>query len=356
MRRRAESGRRSIRALGRTPGCVTFLHLIRESAVELHRRQILSLAAGAVSLSALPRSAGAQVYPSRPVTLYVSYPAGTATDITLRTLTSAAEKHLGQPFVIENRPGAAGVLASQQVATSAQPDGYSIVQVPLTVFRTPFLRKTAYDPAKDFTYIIGVTGYVYGIVVRADSPFKTFQDLIAYAKANPGKISYGTNGPTSTQHVSMLQIGKHFGVDWLHVPYKGGNESINALLGGHIDAVADVTVWAPQVDAGQLRLLVTFGANRTKRWPDVPILKEVGFDLVATSPYGLAGPKGMNPAVVKTLHDALRKGMDDPAFRATMEKLDQEIWYLGSEDYRTYAIREIAAQKQVVEEFGLKQD
>jgi tripartite-type tricarboxylate transporter receptor subunit TctC len=154
----------------------------------------------------------------------------------------------------------------------------------------------------------------------------------------------------------MLQIGKHFGLDWVHVPFKGGNESINALLGRHIDAVADVTVWAPQVDAGQLRLLVTFGAGRTRRWPNVPTLKDSGFDLVATSPYGLAGPKNMNPMAVKALHDALKKGMDNPAFRATMEKLDQELWYLGSEDYRAYAMREIAVQKQVVEEFGLKLD
>jgi tripartite-type tricarboxylate transporter receptor subunit TctC len=324
--------------------------------MKLQRRQFLSLAAGAATFSASTRMARAQAFPTRPVTLYIPYPAGTATDITVRTLASAAEKHLGQPFVIENRPGAAGVLAPQQVATTAQPDGYSIVQIPLTVFRTPFLRKTVYDPAKDFTFIIGVTGYVYGVVVRADSPFKTFQDLIAHAKANPGKISYGTNGPTSTQHVAMLQIAKHFGINWVHIPFKGGNESLNALMGGHIDAVADVTVWAPQVDAGQLRLLVTFGAGRTRRWPNVPNLKEVGFDMVATSPYGLAGPKNMDPMVVKVLHDVLRKGMDDPAFKATMEKLDQELSYQNSADYHAYAMKEIAAQKQVVEEFGLKQD
>jgi tripartite-type tricarboxylate transporter receptor subunit TctC len=322
--------------------------------MKLQRRQFLSLAAGAVAASTVPRIAGAQAYPARPVTLVVPYPGGTATDITLRTLTSAAEKEFGQPFVIDNRPGGAGTLGPQQVAMTGQPDGYTIAQIPLTVFRTPFLRKTPYDPTKDFTYIIGITGYVYGLVVKADSPFKTFQDLITYAKANPGKITFGTNGPTSTQHVAMLQIGKHFGVNWVHVPYKGGTESLNALLGGHIDCVADVTVWAPQVDAGQLRLLTTFGPTRTKRWPTVPNLKELGFDLVATSPYGLAGPKNMNPDVVKKLHDVLKKAMDDPAFKATMEKLDQELAYMSSADYHAYAMREIELQKKVVEEFNLK--
>jgi tripartite-type tricarboxylate transporter receptor subunit TctC len=324
--------------------------------LRLQRRQFLTLAAGALSCPAVAGRARAQAYPSRPVTLVVPYPAGTATDITLRTLTAAAEKQFGQPFVIDNRPGGAGTLGPAQVATTALPDGYTIAQIPLPVFRMPFLRKTNYDPAKDFTYIIGITGYVYGIVVRADAPWKTFLDLVADAKKNPGKINYGTNGPASTQHVSMLLIGKHYGLDWVHVPFKGGPESINALMGGHIHAIADVTVWAPQVDAGQLRLLVTFGATRTRRWPNVPTLKELGFDMVATSPYGLAGPKNMNPPAVKALHDSLRKGMDDPAFRATMEKLDQELWYQSSEDYHAYAMREIALQKQVVEEFGLKQE
>ena len=324
--------------------------------MELKRREFLGLTAGAVSMTVFAEPAAAESYPARPITLYVPYPAGTATDTTLRALTSAARKYLGQPFVVENRPGVAGTLAPQQVATTSQPDGYSIVQIPLTVFRMPALRKTPYDPAKDFTYIIGVTGYIYGIVVRADSPFKTFQDLIAFAKANPGKINYGTNGPASTQHIAMLQIGKHFGVDWTHIPFKGGNESIPALLGHHIDAVADVTIWAPQVDAGELRLLVTFGATRTKRWPNVPTLKEVGFDTVVTSPYGLAGPKGMSPDIVATLHDAFRKAMDDPEFVKTMNLLDQELWYQNSADYRAYALKEIAGQKQIVDEFGLQQN
>jgi tripartite-type tricarboxylate transporter receptor subunit TctC len=258
--------------------------------------------------------------------------------------------------VIENKPGAAGTLAPAQVAATAQPDGYTITQIPLVVFRAPFLRKTNYDPARDFSYIIGVTGYVYGVVVRSDSPWKAFQDLLADAKANPGKISYGTPGANTTQHITMMQIAKQHGIDWVHVPFKGGPESINALLGGHINASADTTAWGPQVNAGQFRLLATFGASRTKSWPTAPTLREVGVNMVVTSPYGLAGPKGMDPKIVKILHDAFKKGMDEPSFRATMEKLDQELWYVSSEDYRTYALREIAEQKRVVEEFGLKPD
>jgi tripartite-type tricarboxylate transporter receptor subunit TctC len=197
---------------------------------------------------------------------------------------------------------------------------------------------------------------VYGVVVRSGSPWKTFQELLADAKANPGKISYGTPGANTTQHVTMMQIAKQHGINWVHVPFKGGPESINALLGGHINASADTTAWGPQVNAGQFRLLATFGAARTKSWPTVPTLREAGINMVVTSPYGLAGPKGMDTRIVKILHDAFKKGMDEPSFRATMEKLDQELWYVSSEDYQAYALREIEEQKRVVEEFGLKPD
>jgi tripartite-type tricarboxylate transporter receptor subunit TctC len=324
--------------------------------MKLLRRQFLRLAASAAAVPMVVRFTSAQAYPVRPVTLVVPYPAGTATDMTLRALTSATQKHLGQPFVIENKPGAAGVLAPTQVAATAQPDGYTITQIPLVVLRAPFLRKTTYDPAKDFTYIIGLAGYTYGVVVRSDSPWKTFQELLADAKANPGKINYGTPGANTTQHVTMLQIAKQNGINWVHVPFKGGPEIITALLGGHIHASADTTAWGPQVNAGQFRLLVTFGASRTRSWPSVPTLREAGVDLAAVSPYGLAGPKGMNPATVKILHDAFHKGMQEPSFVAVMNQLDQEFLYRNTEDYGNDVMNEIAQQKKLVEDLGLREE
>jgi tripartite-type tricarboxylate transporter receptor subunit TctC len=322
-----------------------------EMLMATRRRVLMTLAATAI---AGPAVAEAQDFPSKAVTLIVPFSPGGATDVVLRALARSTEKHLGQPIVIENRPGAAATVGPAQMAR-AKPDGYTIASIALTVFRLPFMRKATYDPVADFTYIIGVAGYTYGVVVRSDSPWKTFQEFLADARANPDKIDYGTSGHGSTTHITMEQVAKQAGAKFVHVPFKGAADGVNALLGGHIQAQADTTTWAPQVNSGDFRLLVTFGAQRTKHWPDVPTLREFGFDMVANSSWGLAGPKGMDPKVVKTLHDAFKLGMEEPDFVAVMENLDQENVYLNSEDYRKDVLRQISEQKQIVEEFGLKQ-
>jgi tripartite-type tricarboxylate transporter receptor subunit TctC len=298
----------------------------------------------------------AQDFPSAPVVLIVPWPAGGTTDIGMRALASATEKHLKQKIVIENRPGAAGVLGPQQVAQNAAPDGYTLAQIAITVFRYPFMRKTTLDPANDFTYIIGVSGYTFGVVVRSDAPWKTFQEFLAYAKANPGKVNYGTPGAGTTLHITMEQVAKKQGIKWTHVPFKGTSETTGALLGGHIDAVADASGWAPLVNAGQLRLLVIWNAARSKNYPSVPTLRETGVDLVSNSPFGIAGPKGMDPKVVKILHDAFKKGAEEPSYIESMIKLDQEAAYMSSDAYRRYALETLAEQKTLIGDLGLKQD
>jgi tripartite-type tricarboxylate transporter receptor subunit TctC len=247
-------------------------------------------------------------------------------------------------------------LGPQQVAQNAAPDGYTLVQIPITVFRFPFMRKTSLDPATDFTYIIGVSGYTFGVVVRNDAPWKTFKELIDYARANPGKINYGTPGAGTTLHITMEQIAKQQGIKWTHVPFKGTSETTGALLGGHVDAVADATGWASLVNGGQLRLLVLWTAARSKNWPDAPTLREVGIDMVSNSPFGIAGPKGMDPAVVRIIHDAFKKGADDPVYLEAAAKLDQEPAYMNSNDYRRYAAGQLVEQKKLIEDLGLKQE
>jgi len=319
-----------------------------------HRRQFLHLAAGAAVLPFAPPLARAQAYPTRPVTLIVPFAAGGTTDVALRALATASEKHLGQSIVVENRTGAGGTLGPAQMAASSKPDGYTVSQLPITVFRLPFISRTSFDPTKDFTFIIGVTGYTFGVVVRSDAPWKTFQDLLSDAAAKPGTITYGTPGAGTTPHITMERIAKLRSIKWVPVPFKGVAESTTALLGGHIDAVADSTGWAPQVNEGKFRLLVTWGAARTKNWPAVPTLREAGIDMVSNSPYGIGGPRGMNPEIVKVLHDAFRKGLDEPSNVATMAQLDQERFYLSSEEYQTFALQQIAQEKRMVEELGLR--
>jgi tripartite-type tricarboxylate transporter receptor subunit TctC len=309
----------------------------------------------AAAFFALAGIAQAQQFPARSVTLIVPWPPGGSTDIAMRALAQATEKHLGQPIVIENRPGAAGTLGPGNMAATARPDGYTVAQLPISVFRIPYIQKTVWDPGKDFTYVIHLTGYTFGAVVRADAPWKTFQELMDYAKANPGKVNYGTPGAGSSLHITMEQIAKTKGLKWTQVPFKGGADNMNALLGGHIDVTTDSTGWAELVNAGKFRLLVTWGGQRTKNWPNVPTLKEVGIDMVSNSPFGIGGPKGMDPAVVKALHDAFRKGMEEQSYKDAMLKLDMEPYYLNTADYHAYAMQQIGEQKQLVEELGLRQ-
>jgi len=321
----------------------------------LRRRTFLRLAAGAAALPIMTRVANAQAFPSKPVTFIVPWPAGGTTDVALRALATATERHLGRSIIIENRGGAGGTLGPAQMASLGKPDGYTVAQLPIPVFRLPFMSRTSFDPVKDFTYIIGLSGYTFGVVVRNDSPWKTFPELIAAAKANPGTMTYGTPGAGTSLHITMEEISRRQGVKLVHVPFKGNAEATTALLGGHIHALADSTGWAPQVNEGKLRLLVSWGASRTKNWPTVPTLREIGIDIVSNSPYGIGGPKGMDPAVVKVLHDAFKKGLDEPSNLAAMAQFDQERFYLSSEEYHAFAMRQIEQEKRMIEELKLKE-
>lgn len=305
-------------------------------------------------VAGLATIASAQNFPEKPVTLIVPYSAGGATDVAMRALADAAAKQLGHRIIIDNRTGAGGTLGPASMV-NAKSDGYVIAQMPITVFRMPYMTKTSFDPLNDFTWIIHVSGYTFGVAVRGDSPWKTWKEFIAYTKANPGKVSYSTPGHGTSLHITMEEIATREGIQWLQVPYKGAADALVALRGGHVTAMADSTTWGEMVDAGQLRLLVTWGENRTRRWPQVPTLKELGYGIVSNSPYGIAGPKGMDPRTVRVLHDAFRKAMDDPAYQRVLERLDQDNVYMSPEDYARFARQLNEEQRAVVERMGLKQ-
>jgi len=293
----------------------------------------------------------AQAFPNKPITLICPWPAGGGTDLHLRKMAQIAGGILGQTVLVENRPGGSGMNGPATMAKTARPDGYTISQLAITAFRMPHMQKVDWDPLADFTYIIGVSGYTFGIVVKSDSPFKSFQDLIEYAKANPGKLSYGTPGTGTSLHLAMEEIGAKTGVKFLHVPFKGQADSAAALMGGHIMVQVDSTGWGRQVDAGAFRLLATLGDRRT-RW-NAPTVKELGVDTVSNSPYGFVGPKGMPPQVVRTLHDAFKKAMDDPENLKTLQQLDQLYWYKSSEDYARWAAETLKAERATIERVGL---
>ncbi|HRD77613.1 MAG TPA: tripartite tricarboxylate transporter substrate binding protein [Hyphomicrobiaceae bacterium] len=319
----------------------------------MKRRDFLASSAAAAGMLAAGPAFSQDKFPNRPITLIVPWPAGSGVDLWHRALGEAAGRILGQPITVDNRTGGTGTSGPAAMAANAKPDGYTISQIPVTVFRFPFIQKATYDPLKDFSYIIHLSGYTFGVVVRADSPFKTFQDLIAFARANPNKMTYATPGAGSSLHLGMEQIALQAGVKFTHVPFKGGPEGWAALEGGHVMADADATGWAPLVDSGKFRLLVLWTADRNPRWPTVPTLKETGFNFVIDSPFGFAGPKGMAPEVVKTLHDALKVAVDDPKVLELMKKYDYPKRYMGTDDYVKFVTQQVEIEKGLVEKLGL---
>ena len=210
------------------------------------------------------------------------------------------------------------------------------------------------DPLKDFTYIVNLTGYTFGLVVPANAPWKTLKEYVDDAKKNPGKIDYGSTGTGTTPHLAMEEFSQKAGIKLTHVPYKGSAELMAAVLGGHLMSVSDSTGFAPQVEAGKLRLLATFGSKRTKRWPDVPTLNELGYDTISDSPFGIAGPAGMDAATVKVLHDAFKKALDDPKVLGMLERYDQPVIYMSSEEYTKYARQTFEAEKATIDRLGLR--
>jgi tripartite-type tricarboxylate transporter receptor subunit TctC len=318
----------------------------------LARRTLLALAAAA-TLAAPLGSAHAEAYPSKPITLIVPWPAGGSTDRHMRGLAEIASKHLGQNIVVENKPGAGGTLGPGTMALTAKPDGYTIAQYPMGMLRVPHMQKTQWHPINDFSFILGISGYTFGLTVRADAPFKTFNDYIEAARQKPNSIDYGSTGIGTSPHLLMEELADNAKVQLVHVPFKGNADMQSALLGGHVMAQSDATGWDKFVDNGQMRLLVTFGEKRTRRWPNVPTAKELGYNVVSSSPYGLVGPKGMDPAIVKTLHDAFKKAMDDPKHMALLEQLNQDLWYRNGDEYRQWAVATFAKDKALIERLGL---
>ena len=291
-------------------------------------------------------------FPSRPIELWIPWPAGGATDITLRLLGELAGRRLGQTVITQNRSGAGGTLV-MPVLQQAAPDGYTIGQIPQPVFRAALTQKVLWDPLRDLTPIIQVSGVTFGIVVTASSPFRTLDSLFDHARLRPGELTISTNGVGTTPHLVMEELFSRRKLDYIHVPYRGTSEQMLAVAAGQVMAGVNSNGFAPFVDSGQLRLLATFGERRTKRWPNVPTLKELGHNIVANSPYGLAGPRGMPGAIVRSLHDALKAAMFEPQHLAELARYDQELAYLGPEDYGRAMREQMAAERLVVDRLGI---
>jgi tripartite-type tricarboxylate transporter receptor subunit TctC len=316
----------------------------------MRRRHLIQLAAA--SLAAPSLVVHAQAFPAKPIKLIIAFPAGGPTDITMRSLADNASKVLGQTVVIENKPGAGGTLPAQQLQIT-QPDGYTIAQIPLGVFRLPYTTKMTWDPVKDISYVINLTGYAFGIVVPTDGQIKSWNDFVAYAKANPGKLSYGSTGTLTSPHLTTELIAQKLGIKLNHIPYKGSAELAQAIVGGHLMAAADSTGFAPLVESGKLKVLNTWGEQRLAKFPDAPTLKELGLDIVQNSPFGIGAPRGTPPDVVKKLHDGFKKAMEDPSYVQALARYDMLPIYMDSAQYAKFAQETFLREKALVEKLGL---
>ena len=293
-------------------------------------------------------------WPERPLTFICPWPAGGTADATMRALCGAASKVLGQPIAVENRAGAAGMLGLKAMA-SAKADGYTIGQIPISVTRFAQLGSVAIDPFKDLTYLARTSAQTFGIAVRVESPWQTLRDLVNDAKSRPGKINYGTSGIGGATHVGMEEFALVAGISLNHIPYKGGAPALQDLMGGQIDALADSSSWAPHVQSGRLRLLATWGATRTQAFPQVPTLRDAGFDVVVDAPNGVGAPKGIDPAIEIKLREAFRVATLSAEFAAACARIDAPVVYLDGPAYEKYVAETYRKETVLIDKLKLKE-
>lgn len=292
-------------------------------------------------------------FPQRAITLMVPWPSGGSTDLSMRILAQEASTKLQQTIIIENRPGAGGTMAMAPLQ-NARPDGYTLAQLPQPVFHIAHTQKVLWDPIRDTTPIIQISGYTFGIVVPVDSPFRTVADILNWARAHPGQLTVGSNGIGTTPHTAMQELMDLQGLSYIHIPYKGTAEQMVAVASSQLMVGVNSTGFAPYVESGRLRLLATFGEQRSKRWSYAPTMKELGLGIVAMSPYGIVGPRGLAPSVILALHDAFKFAMAEPSHLNEIAKYDQSLNYQGSEDYGKRMRETFAAERRHVERTAQK--
>ncbi|MDQ2186067.1 tripartite tricarboxylate transporter substrate binding protein [Alcaligenaceae bacterium A4P071] len=321
------------------------------------RRRLLTGAVAAASTgvlaSVIPGITRAADYPQRPITFICPWPVGGTADQSMRALCQVAGTLLKQAIVVENRAGASGMIGTKTLA-QATPDGYTIGQIPISVTRFSQLGMVQLNPRTDFTFLARTSGQTFGIAVLEQSRFTSLQDMVAYARANPGKVTYAHAGIGGATHVGMEEFAMAAGIQFNAIAYKGGSAALQDVMGGQVDMLADSSSWAPHVEAKKMRLLATWGAQRPPRFADAPTLKELGYPVVVEAPNGIGAPKGLDPAIEKTLRDAFRAAVESPQFKQVAERIDAPIMYLDGPDYKTYVSTVYDQETHLIERLKLK--
>jgi tripartite-type tricarboxylate transporter receptor subunit TctC len=295
-----------------------------------------------------------QTFPNKHVNIYVGYGAGATTDLSARALGEGLEKVLGVPIVVENKPGATAGVAAAAVARQ-KPDGYTIGVVSTGVITVrPHIFRAPYDPLKDFTLIAQYSHYIGALTVRGDSPIKTVDEFVAYAKAKPG-LSYSSSGTHSQQQMGVELFRQCKGLEFTHLPAKGGAEANTLLLGGHVDFTAGSGQHMTYVRQGRLRNLVLLNTSeRDPTQPDVPTMKDIGCQDAPALGYLVIGPKGLPDPVYKTLADAIRKVVEGPEFQKTLANLEIPFDFKDRSQLEKETVEHFHLYKAFLEKMGVK--
>lgn len=275
----------------------------------------------------------AQEFPSKPVELVLPFGPGGSHDLTARAVASVAHSYLGQPLLVVLKPGGGGAVGSQQVIR-AKADGYTLLfggSGPNTTFA--LVQKAPIGPDQ-FVPVCRINYSAPFIAVRTDAPYKSLKELVDYAKKNPGKLNFANTGPWGAADLPMRLLGKAGGFEYNNIPHDGGGPSLLAVLGGHADATFGFTAQlTPQVAAGKMRLLANTDVKRHPDYPNVPTMKEEGFDVVFTMWRSVLAPKGTPPAVVDRLETAFKKLSEDRSFKALIKSLGDEVHFQGGKEF-----------------------
>jgi tripartite-type tricarboxylate transporter receptor subunit TctC len=325
--------------------------------MKLPRRQFMHLAAGAAALPALSCLARAQAYPSRPVTLVVFVPAGGTPDIIARLVGHALSQRLGQPVVIDNRPGAGGNLALQAVAR-APADGYTLLQVASPhAINVTLYEKSTVTVTRDIVPVASINNDSFVLLVNPSFPAKTVAEFIAYAKANPGKINVASSGTGNLTHLCGELFRMSAGIEVVHVPYRGTPAAHAALIAGNVHAMFDaVPAATPHIHAGALRALGVTATARLRVLPDVPLIGDAVPGYAVTGWLGIGAPKGTPAEIVEKLNTEVNASLADPTVKARMAEIGSDIFTGSPADFGKLVAEETEKWAKVVKFAGLKAD
>jgi tripartite-type tricarboxylate transporter receptor subunit TctC len=313
----------------------------------------------AVLLAAFAVTASAQTYPNKPVRVLLGFPVGQATDVLARLVAAKLTSQYGQQFYVENRPGAAGIIATE-LAAKAEPDGYTLLASssgPLAVNPTLY-PKLPYDVARDFVVFAGLGVVPYAVVVNPSSQIKDIKGLVAYAKANPGKLNYASGGSGVTNHLVTEMFKAAAGIDIQHVPYKGGPAALTDLIGGQVDVMFEtLTATLPLVKSGKLRAIAVSGANRAAALPDMPTISESGYPGFTGVPWvAMAAPVKTPKAIVERLNADVNKILNMPDVKQSFLAAGTEPLVMSVEQMNEFVKSESAKWGKAVKASGAKVD